>query len=223
MTERTDRSTRSVNTVLSSPASLPPRGGAGVSRHLSLSQHGTPVRGRRSDSLTGDSPSSGGGGGGGGGAASKELAQLRDGLRDRWAGLQPRLDHARWKAEAGLSRRGFVSHRGGSVFRREGEERLVDTDDDDDDDDGGGGDGGEGREGRGYGYGGGDGDGFGVDRGEDGDEEPPSVDRDYRGSDDERTGRTRGAGGASRPRAPWEAERDEMKWPVAPGEGWTPL
>ncbi|EKM56248.1 uncharacterized protein PHACADRAFT_253274 [Phanerochaete carnosa HHB-10118-sp] len=198
LTERTDRSGRSVNTVLSSPASLPART-AGASRHLSLSQQqgeGGAARARRADSLSGHGVLANGGG-------------LKDGLRDRWESLQPRLDKARWKAEAGLSRRGYVAHRGSSAWRdREGEARLVDTSEEDGEEDEDGGGGVFGRRGTAYG-----GEAAG---------DAPSVDRDYRASDDDE-GHTRSTSAAALPRRPWEVERDEMKWPVAPGEGWTPL
>ena len=204
-TDRTDRSSRSVNTVLSSPASLPMRGSAshgGVSRHLSLSTHSSSARARRSDSF---------------GGGKDGMANLREpivGLKDKLLGLRPGLDAARYKAEAGLSRRGFVNHRNGSFFREESEDRLVaDLTGDDSvgesalEDEGG----------------------FGQDV------DGPSVDRDYPGeSDEERRARISRDGGRAmsengrrsgegRYKRPWEVERDEMKWPVAPGEGWTQL
>lgn len=192
---RTERSARSANTVLSSPASLPARGGhvrnassagSGVSRHLSLSLRGAGPRTRRADSA--------------GAAGEGGMAQLKDGLKDRILGLQPKIDAARYKAEAGLSRRGFVNYRSGSVFREEGEERLVDESDEEGD-------------GEGY-FGNGSGNGRRADGV--GEDAPTSVDVEE--SEDER-----GPGGRGRERRAWEVERDEMKWPVAPGEGWAPL
>lgn len=135
------------------------------------------------------------------------MANLREpivGLKDKLLGLQPKLDAARYKAEAGFSRRGFVNHRNGSLFREEGEERLVVDEVT--------GESLESVEGA---------DGFGQDQ--------PSVDRS--GSDDDdvrRAGekarsKSEGTGDRERFRRPWEVERDEMKWPVQPGEGWAPL
>ena len=140
------------------------------------------------------------------------MANLREpivGLKDKLLGLQPKLDAARYKAEAGLSRRGYVNHRNGSLFREEGEERLVVTELT--------GESLESFEGE---------DGLGQDE--------TSVDVDVDGSEDGQFGRKVGAdqkvrsrsegmGERGRFKRPWEVERDEMKWPVQPGEGWAPL
>lgn len=149
---------------------------------MSLSLHGGQPRSRRADSL-----SLGGG----------SLREPINGLKDKLIGLQPKIDAARYKAEAGLSRRGFVSHHGHGPFHEESEERLVH--DDLTGESSAGGDSALDDE-----------DGFGHDA------DHPTVDRDFLAdSDEERR--------AGRYKRPWEVERDEMKWPVAPGEGWKPL
>ncbi|KAG6841403.1 hypothetical protein C0991_011567 [Blastosporella zonata] len=110
---------------------------------------------------------------------------------------QPRLEKARYKAEAGLSRRGYVRERSRSKGPEETEDLLVTSSPFD---------GGKsevgtrvaGWRGRGYGYG----EAY----------DPPSVD----GSAD--------AGSDSSPSSPRrETERDNLKWPVGEGEGWRPL
>lgn len=132
-------------------------------------------------------------------------------------GLQPKLDVARYKAEAGLSRRGFVNHGDSSLWHEEGEDHLVASgsssvredstgDPSVDSDDGG--------------------------LGQDLSALDVSANNDAlnqrrdTGVFDSR-GRSASAGRASvdvnspKPRRPWEVPRDEMKWPA--GEGWKPL
>jgi len=106
---------------------------------------------------------------------------------------------ARYKAEAGLSRRGYVHHASGSGWVEEGEVGLIGVD--------------RGRRGgttRGENGAGGDGDGnggAGVDYGYGG---QMITDTDTSGDDDDERGRVRD-----------EWEKDNLKWPA--GEGWKPL
>jgi hypothetical protein len=59
-------------------------------------------------------------------------------IRKTLSALQPKLDTARYKAEAGLSKRGYVNHTSPSVvatpgfkkWAEEGEQRLIDADED---------------------------------------------------------------------------------------------
>ncbi|KAG6860503.1 hypothetical protein C0995_010489 [Termitomyces sp. Mi166 len=112
---------------------------------------------------------------------------------------QPRLEKARYKAEAGLTRRGFVRtgdncDRSRSKGPEETEDLLASSPFNRSKKDGrlaGG------WQGRGYGYG-------------HGDYDPPSVDGSADAASD----------GSSPHRS---SERDELKWPVGEGEGWRPL
>ncbi|THH26632.1 hypothetical protein EUX98_g7558 [Antrodiella citrinella] len=85
-----------------------------LSRHLSLSSPAAAaaMHGERAPSSMSDSPIAG-------------LQKTFNNLHQR---AQPKLDAARYKAEAGLTKRGFVSH--GGWMREEGEERLIDEPDD---------------------------------------------------------------------------------------------
>lgn len=61
------------------------------------------------------------------------MASLREAFSGIGKDLAPGLDKARYKAEAGLSRRGYVpgtsvTQRPGGLFYEEGKERLVDRD-----------------------------------------------------------------------------------------------
>jgi hypothetical protein len=95
----------------------PPQGFSGLTRHISLSStHG------RSSSIDG-SPS----------------AAVKKNIQKTLSSFQPKLDAARYKAEAGLSRRGYVNHTmvGGpnaspafKNWAEEGERSLIDDDDD---------------------------------------------------------------------------------------------
>lgn len=133
-------------------------------------------------------------------------------------GLQPKLDAARYKAEAGISRRGYVPHANASPFHEESEDRLVTSSASSitenstglsiESDDGG----------------------LGQDVSILDDEPEGSKSRSGESWDGKRwddSGRTRSFGGSGfdgderKPRRPWEVERDEMKWPT--GEGWKPL
>lgn len=63
------------------------------------------------------------------------MASLREAFSGIGKDIAPGLDKARYKAEAGLSRRGYVpgtsvTQRPGGLFYEEGKERLVDRDDD---------------------------------------------------------------------------------------------
>lgn len=109
-------------------------------------------------------------------------------LRKTFSGLGPKFDKARYKAEAGLSRRGYVPS--GGLWREEGEERLV----------------GFGTRERAQ-IGARRGDGAG---GDSGDEEGVGVDEDSTldGLDDEQD--ALGLRGRN-------VERDEMKWPAGEG------
>ncbi|KAG6908042.1 hypothetical protein DXG01_006404 [Tephrocybe rancida] len=111
---------------------------------------------------------------------------------------QPRLEKARFKAEAGLSRRGYVRERSRSKGPEETEDLLVPSSPFS----GGKVEGARmtgGWRGRGFGY------GYGEEY------DPPSVD----GSAD--------AGSDNNSSPHRETERDNLKWPVAEGEGWRPL
>ncbi|EIM81842.1 uncharacterized protein STEHIDRAFT_171492 [Stereum hirsutum FP-91666 SS1] len=130
-------------------------------------------------------------GGGGGSDGPMSIASLREAFSG--IGKDLGLDKARYKAEAGLSRRGYVpgtsvTQRPGGLFYEEGKQRLVDRD------------GRSGYKGRG-GESGESLDGVGVDY--DGDAD---VDADGGMDDDNPYG---------------GIERDEMKWPA--GDGWKPL
>ncbi|KAF7797696.1 hypothetical protein EIP86_008896 [Pleurotus ostreatoroseus] len=208
----TERTSKSANTALSSPASIPNRGhgyGHGsMSRHLSLSMHSS----RRPDAGAGTGP-------GTLGATPKEESPLAN-IRSTFVGLQPKLDAARYKAEAGLSRRGYVNYGRESVWHDEGEERLMSEPDSvtrentgisiEESDDGG------------VGQDTGAEDGIGA-----GEKGRWNGAKKGGGSiaswDDSRRGRSATSGGELRSgrMKPWEVERDEMKWPA--GEGWAPL
>lgn len=201
----TERSLRSAASVISSPASIPGRGHNGtVSRHLSLSTHSNgSSRPRRADSssLSRD-------------GTSKEDSPLA-GIRSTLLGLQPKLDAARYKAEAGLSRRGYVPHAQRSLFHDEGAERLVSEPSTITEDSTGGG---------ASSIADSDEAGFGHDT-------PTAEEDDFgaqrwngRGWDDHGRVRSSSEGRLKKgPVRPWEVERDEMKWPVGPDEGWKPL
>jgi hypothetical protein len=56
---------------------------------------------------------------------------VKKNIQKTFSSLQPKLDAARYKAEAGLSKKGYVNHTnaGGPAFKHwndEGEERLID-------------------------------------------------------------------------------------------------
>ncbi|KIJ63004.1 hypothetical protein HYDPIDRAFT_176112 [Hydnomerulius pinastri MD-312] len=139
----------------------------GLSRHLSLTR----------DRDTADSP----------------MSNIQKTISNLHLKAQPRLEAARYKAEAGFTRRGYVNHAqlGGYRWREEGEEGLMsDT-----------------RWAA-----------ANVDRdpyyGPTTDDEPSSG--------DERGGRVKGGGGGSRYRdQEFLVEADNLKWPA--GEGWKPL
>ncbi|KAI0826334.1 hypothetical protein BC629DRAFT_1455410 [Irpex lacteus] len=175
---RTERSTKSLSTVLSSPASLPGRAGSGaVSRHMSLSLHNR----RRGDSTSKD-----------GNGSPREDSTISN-IRSTLLGLHPKLEAARYKAEAGLSKRGYVSHGNSSFLHEDVEDRLVPS------------------SASSIAESPGNADINTIDISED------KIDADCkewqrwdgRGG---RHGRTRSSSGG---------ERDEMKWPA--GEGWRPL
>ncbi|KAI0694498.1 hypothetical protein BC835DRAFT_1349209 [Cytidiella melzeri] len=188
---RTDRSAKSLSTVLSSPASLSQK--ATVSRHMSLSMHN-----RRRDSLSRE-----------GNGVLRDDSTISS-IKNTLMGLQPKLEAARYKAEAGLSKRGYVSHGNASFLHEEVEERLVPSSASSsvadssgvsvDSDDGG--------------------------LGQDVESVDVKEEKDG-GMRWENTGRMRSssggglAGNDEKPRRPWNVERDEMKWPT--GEGWRPL
>lgn len=170
---------------------------------MSLSLHG-----RRKESLSRDGP-------------PKDDSPIAN-IKNTLMGLQPKLDAARYKAEAGLSRRGYVPHSNSSLFHEEGEDRLVASSNTssatinsvDSEDDGGLGQ-----------------DISILDMNESelensGSKSAKSGER-WSGKKWEEVGRTRSSSGggldgdARKPRRPWEVERDEMKWPT--GEGWKPL
>lgn len=140
------------------------------------------------------------------------LSQFHKALSDLQQKAQPRLDAARFKAEAGLTKRGFVRH--GSTdrsrrWREDGETRLVSSDDE-----------------YSEGEGGADVD-LGLDTGEEEQEEQEGRARSF----DLKVARFRngeiasGGGGEGAlngvKRRSAERERDDLKWPA--GEGWTPL
>lgn len=165
---------------------------SGLSRHTSLSASSSPSH-RREDSQNSDSPFTG---------LQRTLATLQPKLE----ALQPKLDKARYKAEAGLSRKGYVNHshigdrfgggvgKGRGMWREEGEEGLMDDYGDEGD------------------VGGVDADSVDVD----------SASDDARDEDrDGRFRRNRGGGGGGRGAA--EIDQDNLKWPVQEGEGWKPL
>ena len=201
---RTERSGRSASTVLSSPASLPQRGGGGtVSRHMSLALHN-----RRRDSLSKD---------GGGSRDDSTISSIKNTIM----GLQPKFEAARYKAEAGLSKRGYVSHGNSSFLHEDVEERLVPSSASSvaesagcvslDSDDGGLSQ-----------------DLSALDVDDEGSKtSTPNNGYRWNGRGWDDTGRLRSSSGGvlggldEKPRRPWNVERDEMKWPA--GEGWRPL
>lgn len=155
---------------------------------------------RRGDAGHGSAP--------GAGAPLKDDSPIAN-IRSTLMGLQPKLDAARYKAEAGLSRRGYVNHPRESLFHEEGEDLLMPPSD------------GVVEHSTGNSI---SDDGLGQDTtavGENGEA------RRWNGNDEPwdegRRGRSASAGGELRKERmkPWEVERDEMKWPV--GEGWKPL
>ncbi|KAK7685080.1 hypothetical protein QCA50_011917 [Cerrena zonata] len=81
-----------------------------LSRHLSLSSPAHSRPSARDPSSVSDSPMS---------TVQRALSQFQQ-------KAAPKIDKARYKAEAGLSRRGFVSHERQKWLRREGEEPLMD-------------------------------------------------------------------------------------------------
>ncbi|GBE89335.1 hypothetical protein SCP_1503430 [Sparassis crispa] len=164
------------------------QGQRGLSRHLSMSSSlaGRPRQER--DAMSEGSPMA-------------SLQKTLVGLHQR---AQPHLENARYKAEAGLTRRGFVQHQNGPRWMMQrSEERLVSTD---------------------TGESGGDGDvGLGTDE--------SSVDQDLdvdTGPEEpeghaweERLRRRRMEKGQNARKDLLGVERDNLKWPV--GEGWRPL
>lgn len=147
-------------------------------------------------------------------ADGSPLGSLQKTLTSLQLRAQPKLDAARFKAEAGLTRRGFVRHAGGAPpwMRAEGEERLMDDADESD---------GASR------------DSASVDQDADADEpESPNPSRGRFGvggkSIEERARLFREGGvdvavveDAERDRRKLVLERDGLKWPA--GEGWAPL
>ena len=141
-------------------------------------------------------------------------------IRNTLLGLHPKLEAARYKAEAGLSRRGYVSHGNSSFLHEDVEDRLVPSSASSiaespsnvsvDSDDGGLGQ-----------------DINTLDISDDINKmkaEKNGQRWDGRKWDD--VGRLRSYSGDgptsdNKPKRPWEVERDDMKWPV--GEGWRPL
>ncbi|KAF8056487.1 hypothetical protein FPV67DRAFT_1456628 [Lyophyllum atratum] len=189
----------------------PVAGSGTLSRHTSFSTPSHAHTHRRQSSLSAASmatySTSRSDGAGGGPVAGGESPLSK--LARSW---QPRLEKARYKAEAGLSRRGYVRDVRSRSRGREGEgeekEELIQV---------GGGEEGwggqmRGAKGRGYGYGSGGGEEY----------EPPSVDglsldgSTVSVSDEEGEGRSRRGGREG-------VERDGLKWPVVEGEGWRPL
>lgn len=99
---------------LSPPKSAPQPSSSsttGLSRHLSLQSHSRRDSSNRDPNLPNppDSP----------------MANLQRTLTSLQLKAQPRLDAARYKAEAGLSRRGYVHHPHRSPWVEEGEEGLM--------------------------------------------------------------------------------------------------
>ncbi|TCD64223.1 hypothetical protein EIP91_004358 [Steccherinum ochraceum] len=84
-----------------------------LSRHVSLSTPGHLRSGSRSSDRA---PSS---------LSDSPMANLQKAFGNLHQKAQPKLDAARFKAEAGLSKRGFVPHHS-TWMRSEGEERLID-------------------------------------------------------------------------------------------------
>jgi len=140
------------------------------------------------------------------------MANIQRTLTSLQQKAQPKLDAARYKAEAGLSKRGYVHHAHHSPWVEEGEVGLMPRgrrgggekdygdggqDDGDDDDEGAGVD-------QDYGYGAGQ---VVTDTDTDGDE----LSEEEKEKDRER-----------RVRAGWDkGTNDNLKWPA--GEGWKPL
>lgn len=166
------------------------QGPGSLSRHHSLSSSGSV--GARTGSFHSD-------------GAAAPLADLRRTLSNLHQRAAPRLDSARYKAEAAFTPRGFVQHAqpGTRWMREDGEESLIEGDDD-----------------SGLGHD----DAAGVDRDGDGDVEEYSQDeselsqrlrkiRMREGAEDgpEKAAAARRVG----------VERDELKWPV--GDGWERL
>ncbi|KAI0341304.1 hypothetical protein BDW22DRAFT_1358787 [Trametopsis cervina] len=207
---RTERSSKSLSTVLSSPASIPPRGappggGGNISRHMSLSMHN-----RRRDSLPKEGAT----------RDDSTIDSTISNIKNTLLGLQPKIEAARYKAEAGLSKRGYVPHSNASLFHEDVEERLVSSRASSvtdvtsgvsvDSDDGGLGQ---------------DVSILDIDDRNDSSVRTTAQRWDGRKWDD--TGRLRSSSGGAlpseerKPRRAWDVERDEMKWPT--GEGWRPL
>ncbi len=177
-----------------------------MSRHLSLSVHSS-----RRDTLgsgrLGDKD--------GGTGTLKDESPIAN-IRNTLLGLQPKLDAARYKAEAGLSRRGYVNYGNSSLWREEGEERLVSAEPEAD---------GVGEDSTGgMSMDGSDEGGLGQDTGGAGGSDESSERQNGSSWDERGRGRSASASGSEARKGrmkPWEVERDEMKWPV--GEGWKPL
>ncbi|CAL1708402.1 unnamed protein product [Somion occarium] len=188
-----------------------------LSRHLSLS---SPAKSRerpppRDPTSMSDSPLA-------------SLSSIQRTLNQLQQKAQPKLDAARYKAEAGLSKRGFVNHSQQRWLRRDGEEPLMDEpepapangwadrrvfDDDGDEDfeefervE---------REDR-------DGHGRREESGTSADEEKEgrSTGKSRRNGTQKDLGGKRVREGSPRGRE-WLYERDDLKWPA--GEGWKPL
>ncbi|GLB39487.1 hypothetical protein LshimejAT787_0606490 [Lyophyllum shimeji] len=171
-------------------------GGATLARHTSMS-----AAHRRQASFSGASTGSfstsrsdgAGGGGGAGVGVGAGLVGADSPLHKLAKSWQPRLEKARYKAEAGLSRRGYIRDQRSRSRGREDKEELLVV--------------GAGAYGDGYG---------------DAEDlyEPPSVDGlSLEGSEESEEGGVLGGRG----RQVEVGERDGMKWPVGEGEGWRPL
>ncbi|KAJ4485560.1 hypothetical protein J3R30DRAFT_1374642 [Lentinula aciculospora] len=188
-----------------------PSTNSGLSRHMSLStpsapNDAVPLRrhqrkvsgptsgmGLDSSSSTSDSP------------LKSLAASLQPQLLSMQQQLQPHLDKARFKAEAGLSKRGFVRDHKSLIRPREEEEALM-------------------RDGRA--------DGWEQQSVEDDDsyEEIEDYMRNRQGAQEDRTPRSMsisvGVGGVGSRKGSVPSvgiEKDNLKWPVGEEEGWRPL
>ncbi|EMD34536.1 hypothetical protein CERSUDRAFT_116684 [Gelatoporia subvermispora B] len=180
----------------------------GLSRHLSISSSRSLGREASPD------PASG---------ATSPFAHLQRTFSTLQQRAAPKLDAARFKAEAGLTRRGFVQR---SWPRQEGEERLMDEAGPGMDEGGGRAE----RDAYGYEYADEEGDvdvdvdsALEVDSSE-GEEEWERRLRQLKMQHGETSaGAGSGAGVERTSRGRVGMERDEMKWPVSENDGWKPL
>ncbi|KAF8831873.1 hypothetical protein HHX47_DHR1001202 [Lentinula edodes] len=172
---------------LSTPS--PPNGAASLRRHQRKVSSSSPGLGLGQSPSTSDNP------------LKSLAASLQPQLLSMQQQLQPHLDKARFKAEAGLSKRGFVRDHKSLIRPREEEEGLMRDE----------------RE-----------DGWERQSVEDDDsyEDVEDYERNGQGGREDRTPRSlsvTGIGSRKGSAASVGIEKDNLKWPVGEEEGWGPL